>query len=69
MHQPSPLKNTGKSPVLQPLTEDCEYEVGMSKHRYKGKIKSSNDKLIQLTGSCQMTPKQVQLLQEAVVLS
>ncbi|WP_413190189.1 hypothetical protein [Psychrobacter sp. AT9] len=68
MHQPSPLAGSEKRPTLQPLSENCEYAVGVSKYRHEGAIKPLNDVPIKISGSCQMTPEQEQLMSEAVVL-
>lgn len=68
MHQPSPLIGSEKRPMLQPLTESFEYAVGVIKYRYEGETKALKDKPIKFTGSCQMTPEQEQLMNEAVIL-
>lgn len=68
MHQPSPLIGLEERPTLPPVHADCEYAVGVSTHRHKGKIKPLNDIPIQVSDSCQMTPEQEYLLSEAVVL-
>lgn len=68
MHQPSPLMGSEKRPTLQPLKESSDYAVGVSKYRHKGKITPLNDVPIQISGSCQMTPEQEQLMSGAVVL-
>lgn len=67
MYQPSPLICSEKCSTLQPLTESFEYAVGVSKHRHNDKIKPLNDKIIYVTGSCQMTPEQEWLVSEAVI--
>ena len=67
MHKPDPLIGSEKRPTLEPLTESFGYTVGVSKHRPNGKIKPLNDKLTYVTGSCQVTIKQEQLMSEAVI--
>lgn len=66
MHQPSSLIGSEKCPKLKPLTENYEYEVGVSKYKYNGKITPLNDKPIQLTVSCQMTSEQERLVGESL---
>lgn len=67
MHKPSPLVGSEKCLTLEPLTENFDYAVGVSKYRHKGKVTPLNDVPIQISGSCQMTPEQEHMMSEAVI--